>query len=608
MPIAHSRRLRIALWVALAALLLPATLSMLDLARGDKRALLRLAALTIVAVTLGVALSRQSALDTRVREKEELDRALRASEAKYSGILSIAADAIISVGADQRIIHFNHGAEQIFGWPADEAIGRDLSVLIPERYRRAHPGHMHDFARADVVARRMGERGEIFGLRRDGTEFPAEASISKLDTPAGLLFTVVLRDTTARQRAQANERFLAEAAAQLGRSLHVRATLEAAVDLPVPYLADACLLDVRLDGDAMQRLASTGVRAESAAPLAAIAASPPTADSPWPGLDVIRRRKPLVAAKLDAEWLDANEESSLVPHWLELGATGVSIEPLVSGDRVLGALTLIVTRRQGGGDSDEQARLAAKYAATAAAAIDNARLYEVAQRATRARDEVLGVVSHDLRNPIGAISMCARALETSLSLDAAARLELLTTIQESTAWVNRLIQDLLDVANIERGQLSLDVAAQDPAAIIERANHMFQVEAAEQGITLECAAPEHLPRVKADDARIVQALGNLLRNAIKFTPRGGRITTSATSVPGGVSFAVADTGPGIPAEHLTRIFDRYWQSSAGARTRGSGLGLSIAKGIVEAHGGTISVRSELGTGTTVAFTIPAIKG
>src|SRR6185503_1230483 len=229
MPIAHSRRLRIALWVALAALLLPATLSVLDLARGDARAMLRLAALTIVAATLVVALSRQSALDTRVREKEELDRALRASEAKYSGILSIAADAIISVGSDQRIIHFNHGAEQIFGWRSDEAIGRDLSVLIPERYRRAHPGHMHDFARADVVARRMGERGEIFGLRRDGTEFPAEASISKLETPAGLLFTVVLRDTTARQRAQVNERFLADAAAQLGRSLNVRATLEAAV-------------------------------------------------------------------------------------------------------------------------------------------------------------------------------------------------------------------------------------------------------------------------------------------------------------------------------------------------------------------------------------------
>jgi len=569
--------------------------------------MLRLAALTIVAATLVVALSRQSALDTRVREKEELDRALRASEAKYSGILSIAADAIISVGSDQRIIHFNHGAEQIFGWRSDEAIGRDLSVLIPERYRRAHPGHMHDFARADVVARRMGERGEIFGLRRDGTEFPAEASISKLETPAGLLFTVVLRDTTARQRAQANERFLADAAAQLGRSLNVRATLEAAVDLPVPYLADACLLDLRLDGDAMQRLASTGVRAEWAAPLRAIATSSPTADSPWPALDVIRRRKPLVA-QVDAEWFDANEESNLVPHWLALGATRVSIQPLVSGDRVLGALTLIFTRQQAAGDGEEQARLAAKYAATAASAIDNSRLYEVAQRATRARDEVLGVVSHDLRNPIGAISMCARALETSPSLDAASRNELLTTIQESTAWVNRLIQDLLDVASIERGQLSLDVTAQDPVAIIERANHMFQVEAEEQGISLACVASGAPSRVKADDARIVQALGNLLRNAIKFTPRGGRITTSVTPVAGGVSFAVTDTGPGIPAEHLTRIFDRYWQSSTGARTRGSGLGLSIAKGIVEAHGGTISVQSELGAGTTVSFVIPAIKG
>jgi PAS domain S-box-containing protein len=424
MPIVHSRRLRVALWFALAVLLLPAALSVLDLAHGDERAVLRLAALAVVAITLGVAIRRQAAFELRAREKEALDAALRASEAKYAGILSIAADAIISVNERQQILHFNHGAEQIFGWPADKAIGQQINFLIPERYRTAHPGHMEAFARSDVVARRMGERGEIFGLRRDGTEFPAEASISKLNTPEGLLFTVVLRDTTERKRA------------------------------------------------------------------------------------------------------------------------------------------------------------------------------------LQARDEVLGVVSHDLRNPIAAISMCARRLQTDPPEQESERRELLATIQESTAWVNRLIQDLLDVANIEQGRLSLDVGECDPAVILERAQHLFQVEAAEQRLALTCEVSPSLPAVHADGERIVQVLANLLRNAIKFTPSGGRITVAAMRDGGAVTFSVTDTGRGIPAEHLTRIFDRYWQSSNGARARGTGLGLSIAKGIVEAHGGSIAVRSTPGTGTTVQFTIP----
>lgn len=427
MPLVHSRRLRLALWVAFAALSIPAVISTLDLLAGDRRAILRLAALAVVAICLNFALRRQSELDVRVREKDELDRALRASEAKYAGILSIAADAIISVGEDQRILHFNHGAEQIFGWPATEAIGQPLSVLIPERFRPAHPGHMKAFARSDVVARRMGERGEISGLRRDGTEFPAEASISKLDTAGGLLFTVVLRDTTERKRA------------------------------------------------------------------------------------------------------------------------------------------------------------------------------------LQARDEVLGVVSHDLRNPIAAISMCARRLETDPPENEAERRELLATIQESTAWVNRLIQDLLDVANIEQGRLSLDLEPSDPAAIVERAEHMFRMDAAGQDIELACSIADDLPPVSADGERVVQVLANLLRNAIKFTPAGGRITLSAEPAPGGIAFSVADTGRGIPPEHASRIFDRYWQSATGARARGSGLGLSIAKGIVEAHGGRIAVRSQFGVGTTVEFTIPEYR-
>ena len=610
MPIVQSRRVRVALWVALAVLVLPASLSVLDLARGDGRGLARLIALAIVAISLTVALWRQRALEARVREKDALDQALRASEAKFAGILSIAADAIISVGEDQRIVHFNHGAEQIFGWPAAEAIGRELATLIPARYRGGHPGHMRSFAQSPIAARRMGERGEIFGLRRDGTEFPAEASISKLATPTGLLFTVVLRDTTERQRAQANERFLADASAKLGRSLDVRTTLHTAAELPVPYLADACLLDLVPEGDGpVERFASAHGSEAFTEAVRRLATVPPLADSPWPSMDVVRRRVPLVVAAPDAEWFEANDERDTLATWSAVRPTRLAILPLVSGDRAIGAITLIGAGPLPGGDEPgDVPALAQKYAAVAATAIDNARLYELAQRATQARDEVLGVVSHDLRNPISAISMCARALEANdqgdAEADAGKRRELLITIQEASSWINRLIQDLVDVSSIERGRLSLNLAPREPAAIVEAARHLFQVEAAEHDIGLEATVSPDVPTLLADDERLVQVLANLIRNAIKFTPAAGRVTISARPGQGGVVFSVQDTGRGIPQENLARIFDRYWQSASGARAKGSGLGLSIAKGIVEAHGGRIAVLSEAGAGTTVEFVVP----
>jgi len=297
----------------------------------------------------------------------------------------------------------------------------------------------------------------------------------------------------------------------------------------------------------------------------------------------------------------------LIPEWRRLrvgeGARALLIVPLAAGPQTIGALTLIGV--DGRSFSAERQGLAEKYAAVAAGALANARLYGIAQRANRARDEVLGVVSHDLRNPISAIAMCARALEENAPRDEAARKELLLTIRESTEWINRLIQDLLDVAVIESGKLSLQLREQEPAPLALQARHMFEVEAAGHQIQLDARIATNLPLVTADGARIVQTLGNLLRNAIKFTPNGGRIAIGVEARGGRVEFSLKDSGPGIPVENQARLFDRYWQSSDGARARGTGLGLSIAKGIVDAHGGEIWVRSAPGQGSIFTFAIPA---
>jgi signal transduction histidine kinase len=249
--------------------------------------------------------------------------------------------------------------------------------------------------------------------------------------------------------------------------------------------------------------------------------------------------------------------------------------------------------------------LAAELGRIAAFAIDNARLYWQAGEAVRARDEVLRVVSHDLRNPIGAVSMAASFLldDGPPELRDGPHGRMLATIRRAAEQASRMIDDLLDISRIDVGHLPIDPKPEPLTPLLAEAVELHRPLAQKQGIRLEWRESETLPPVMVDRDRVLQLLGNLLGNALKFTPEGGRIEVGAERFGKEVRCWVTDTGPGIPADHLPHLFDRFWQASRTDR-RGLGLGLAIVQGIVEAHGGRVRVESEIGMGSRFEFTLP----
>jgi PAS domain S-box-containing protein len=227
-----------------------------------------------------------------------------------------------------------------------------------------------------------------------------------------------------------------------------------------------------------------------------------------------------------------------------------------------------------------------------------------AEAAAHERDTVLGIVSHDLGTPLSTIAMCARALgDQDEPFDD--RRKVVDLIDRAVTYMHHMIQDLSDVASIEAGRLALDLRDEDPAAIVAAVAEMLAGAASDRGVALQTRIGADLPAIRADAARVLQGLGNLVTNAIQITERGGAVTVRAEGDACGVRFTVVDTGPGISADDLPHVFDRYWHKARGGGRHGTGLGLAIARGIIEAHGSALRAESTVGVGSRFSFTLPA---
>jgi signal transduction histidine kinase len=221
-------------------------------------------------------------------------------------------------------------------------------------------------------------------------------------------------------------------------------------------------------------------------------------------------------------------------------------------------------------------------------------------------NEVLAVVSHDLRSPLNIIALGASLLDGSDRTEAE-RATILSTIKRATARMDRLIEDLLTLVRIDGGcGLAVSPAAMDVAGVIQEVRDSFLDCAQAQGRQLQCRVPAGLPSVYADADRLHQVFANLIGNALKFTPPGGTIAVEAERARDEVRCSVSDTGAGMTEDQLERVFDPFWQADRRSRA-GFGLGLKISKCIVEAHGGTMHVSSVPGAGSTFSFTLPLAK-
>ncbi len=512
-------------------------------------------------------------------------------------------DGVLVVNAAGEVLLENEGARALAAEaarrPQERPFLDDLRWPDGTPIPRAHRPMARALAAGEVTA------GTELAVPHGGGELlPLLVSVGPVRAGGRIVGAVgVFRNIRERIRRERQERFLAEMGAVLASSLELEQTIANVATLAVRLLADLCLVELT-DGDV--RRVKVAHRDPDAARAAARlqrsclrrAPAPLTSSTPAGG-------QPQLVSEIPPGYLEslATDPEHLAALRALAPRSFMSL-PLAAHGRSLGALVLVSSHRHRRYDR-EDLRFAEEVARRAAFAVENARLYRDSQQALRTRDEVLGVVAHDLRNPVAAISLSATLLLRRLPEGETGRAAQRhgEAILRASDRANRLIRDLLEVTKFEAGRVHLDRARVPVADVVLEAVDGQRPAAAQAEVELRVELPELPPAVNADRERLLQVLENLIGNALKFTRPMGRVSVGAAATDGEVLFWVSDTGAGIPADHLPHIFERFWQAP-GEERRGAGLGLVICKRVVEAHGGRIWAESRVGAGSTFFFTVP----
>jgi PAS domain S-box-containing protein len=534
----------------------------------------------------------QEARDRTLQALDRISAVLRDSETRFQTLADNVPEVVWMADANGKVFWYNARWTQLTGITFADEGGAGWQ-------RALHPDYM---SRVSIRIHRAITTGEMwedmFPLRRLDGQYRwvlFRAMPIRDDTGKVVRWLGTGTDVT-------NVRFLDEATRVLSSSLDYNATLERLARLVVPELADFCVVDlVETEGEVRRVAVAHNDPATDAWAHAWIREHPPDPKASRGIFHVIRSGEADFLREVTPDVLKDNQNLRAL---YDLGLKSAIIVPLSARGRTIGAITLLMMDSKRIYESAD-VEFAKELGRRAGLAVDNARLYQAAQRAVRLREDVLAIVSHDLRNPLGAIDLSASMLLQTVGNEARARNQL-EVIRRSVGRMEHMINDLLDMASIQAGRLSLKRELEDAKSLINEVLDVHEPIAQGKSIRLGREISIENEKIESDRDRIAQVFGNILGNALKFCRPGDAITVRAYRTDHEVRFEIQDTGPGIAEEDLPHIFEPYWsvKRAQPKGTKSTGLGLHICKAIIEAHGGRLWAASKLGHGATFTVALP----